>query len=133
MLKISRKILGIKSYRMSTAAIFRKLNWHSYPQMIQYESIRLIYNINNLAKPRALVKLFKFTMNDEGVRLVRTPVLIHTPKITKTMKLQLYRGTYYFSKLPYDIRTAIKTSFKTRLKCYISSYVGVYRAGRPIT
>ena len=118
---------------MSTSDIFRKLNWHSYPQMIQYEATRLIYNINNLAKPRALVKMFQFTMKDDGVRSVRTPVLKHTPKLTKTQKLQLYRGTYYFSKLPYDIRTAIKTSFKTRLKNYISSYVGVYRADRPIT
>ena len=133
MLKISRKILGIQSYRMSTESIFRKLKWLSYPQMIQYESIRLIYNINNLARPRALVNLFKFTMIDEGVRSVRIPALIHIPKITKIMKLQLYRGTFYFSKLPYEIRTSTKASFKTRLKSYISSHVGVYKADKPIT
>ena len=133
MLKISRKILGIKSYRMSTSDIFRKLNWHSYPQMIQYEAVRLIYNINNLAKPRALVKMFQFNMQDEGVRSVRTPVLKYNPKLTKTQKLQLYGGTYYFSKLPYDIRTANKTSFKSRLKKYVSSFIGVYRADKPIT
>ena len=101
--------------------------------MIQYEAVRLIYNINNLAKPRALVKMFQFNMCDWGIRSVRTPTLKYNPKLAKIKKLQLYRGTYYFSKLPYEIRTANKISFKTRLKKYISSFVGVYRADRPVT
>ena len=133
MLKISRYILGIKSFRMSTSEIFRTLGWHSYPQIIQYDSVRLIYMINNLSKPRALVNLFRFNMGDDNIRSVRTPSLIYKPKLVKTQKLQLYRGTYYFSKMTYDIRTAPVISFKNRLKKYISSHVSVYRADRPIT
>merc|ERR1712240_711896 len=55
MLKISRKIMGIRSYKMSTLKIFEELNWLSFPQMIRYESTKMIYNINILSQPKSIL------------------------------------------------------------------------------
>merc|ERR1712240_720890 len=80
MLKISRYILGIKSYRMSTSNIFKELGWLSYPQIITSEAIKIIYNINNKCKPRSMMKFFQFDNVLYGEkRLVRTPFLKHKP------------------------------------------------------
>ena len=113
--------------------IFDKLGWLSYPQLIQSEAVKLIYRINILAKPRAMVKMFNFDLVGDNVHKVRTPSLIHKPKLAKTQKLQLFRGTYYYSRLPLEIRTSNNISFKRRINKYISSYVNVYHADRPIT
>merc|ERR1711873_144911 len=60
MLKISRKIMGIRSYKMSTLKIFEELNWLSFPQMIRYESTKMIYNINILSQPKSILNFFNF-------------------------------------------------------------------------
>merc|ERR1711873_40346 len=97
MLKISRYILDIRSYRMSTSNIFKELGWLSYPQMITSEAIKVIYNINNMCKPRSLMKLFQFDNILYGQkRLVRTPSLKHKPNLAKICKSQLFTGDLSF-------------------------------------
>ena len=66
-------------------------------------------------------------------RLVRTPSLKHKPNLAKTCKSQLFRGTYLFSKLPYEIRVATNKNFKTALKCHTSVNADIYKLDRPIT
>merc|ERR1712082_121216 len=113
MLKISRKIIGIRSYKMSTHKIFEELNWLSFPQMIRYESTKMIYNINILSQPKSILTFFNFdNIQSETRRLVRTPSLKFRPNMAKTSKTQLFRGVYYYSKLPYDIRVAKKQLLK---------------------
>merc|ERR1712240_484222 len=85
MLRISRYILGIKSYRMSTSNIFKELGWLSYPQIITSEAIKIIYNINNTCKPKSLMRFFQFNnIPNEQRRLIRTLSLIHKPNLAKT-------------------------------------------------
>ena len=45
---------------MSIHKIFNRLGWLRYPQLIKSEAVKLIYRMNILAKPSAMVKLFKF-------------------------------------------------------------------------
>ena len=133
MLKISRYILGIRSYRMSTSNIFKELGWLSYPQIITSEAIKIIYNINNTCKPRSLMKFFQFNnVPNEQRRLVRTPSLKYKPNLAKTLKSQLFRGTYLFSKLPYDIRVSTNKNFKTVLKRHTSMNSNIYKLDRPL-
>ena len=134
MLRISRYILGIRSYRLSMSNIFQQLGWLSYPQMIMSDSIKMIYRINIIGKPRAMSKFFNFTNAQcDNVRLVRTPSIKFKPKLVRTTKLQLYRGIQYYSSLPLDIRLSDKKNFKNKLKRYITGNTNVYRAQRPIT
>ena len=134
MLRISRYILGIRSYRMSTSNIFKELGWLSYPQIITSEAIKVIYNINNMCKPRSMMKFFQFDNVLYGQkRLVRTPSLKHKPNLARTCKSQLFRGTYWFSKLPYEIRVSTNKNFKTALKRHINVNSDIYKLDRPIT
>merc|ERR1712240_252021 len=133
-LKISRKIMGIRSYKMSTLKIFEELNWLSFPQMISYESTKMIYNINILSQPKSILTFFNFdNIQSEPRRLVRKPSLKFRPNMAKTTKTQLFRGVYYYSKLPYDIRVANKKTKKKQLKGHIMKQTNVYCMERPIT
>ena len=134
MLKVSRKILGFQSYKMSTSKIFSELNWLSFPQMIRYEATKMIYNINILSQPKSIIKFFNFqNTSSDSRRLVRTPTLKYKPNMAKTTKSQLYRGVYYYSKLPFEIRVAKKDIFKSKLKSHIKKETSVYCMERPIT
>ena len=65
----------------------------------------MIYRINILGKPRAMVNFFNFTnAQSDSVRQVRTPSIKYKPNLARTTKLQLYRGISYYSNLPLDIR-----------------------------
>merc|ERR1711989_15219 len=134
MLQISRYILGIKSFRLSMCNIFKQLGWLSYPQMIMVDTIKMIYRINIIGKPRAMSKYFTFTNAQcDSVRLVRTPSIKFKPNLVRTTKLQLYRGIQYYSSLPLEIRLSDTKTFKNKLKRYIVFNTSVYRAERLIT
>ena len=134
MLKISRRIMGIRSFKMSTTNIFTELNWLSFPQMVRYECTKMVYNINILSQPKSILNFFNFENSQNDLRrLVRTPSIKFRPNMAKTAKTQLYRGVYYYSKLPYDIRVAKKVTFKKQLKIHIMEQTSVYCMERPIT
>ena len=134
MLRISRTILGIKSFKMSTTNIFAELNWLSFPQMIRYEATKIIYNINILSQPKSILKYFNFDNKlCDTRRMVRTPALTYKPNMAKTAKTQLFRGVFFYSKLPLAIRVAKKLTFKNQLKSHIMRETNVYSMERPIT
>ena len=118
---------------ISTSNIFKELGWHSYPKIIMADAIKIIYKINNLSMPRALINFFTFNNSShDNINLVRTPSLKFKPYIARTQKLQLFRGTYYFGSLPYELRVSDRF-FKDKLKCYISSKTSVYCMNKPMT
>ena len=94
---------------ISTSNIFKELGWHSYPKIIMADAIKMIYKINNLSMPRALINFFTFNNSShDNINLVRTPSLKFKPYIARTQKLHLFRGTYYFGSLPYELRVSDK-------------------------
>ena len=126
--------MGIRSFKMSTTNIFSELNWLSFPQMVRYECTKMIYNINILSQPKSILNFFNFNLTQsEARRLVKTPSLKFRPNMAKTLKTQLYRGLFYYSKLPYDIRIAKKITFKKQLKSHIMKHTSVYCMERPVT
>merc|ERR1711895_129767 len=132
MLRISQYILGIRSYGLSMSNIFKQLGWLSYPQMIIVDSIKMIYRIDIIGKPRAMSKYFTFTNAQcDNVRLVRTPSIKFKPNLVRTTKLQLYRGIQYYSSLPLEIRISDNKTLKNKLKQYIVCNTSVYISQRP--
>ena len=124
----------IRSFKMSTSKIFDELNWLSFPQIIRYESTKMIYNINILSQPKSILNFFNFeSSQSEARRSVRTPALKFVPTMVKSFKTQLYRGVFFYSKLPYEIRVLNKISFKKQLKSYIMKKTSVYSMERPVT
>ena len=119
---------------MSTKDIMKDMGWASFPQLITIDSVRIIHQINIYGKPKSLSKFFKFSNNRETERrLVRTPTLKYTPKLPKTLKSQLYRGIYYYSKLPLELRTANAKIFKNKITSHISKNFNTYCLERPVT
>merc|ERR1712243_442996 len=116
----------------SMSNIFKQLRWLSYPQMIMLDSIKMIYRINIIGKPRVMSKFFNFTNAQcDSVRLVRTPSIKFKPKLERTTNLQLYKGIQYYSSLPLDIRISDNKTLKNKLKRYIACNASVYRSQRP--
>jgi len=126
-LKITRHILGIESYKMSTTKILQTLDWLSFPQIIAQESIKIIHKLNIMNKPKALKKYFYFNQERVDVnRNLRKPNLSYKPKAQKLNKSQMYRGVYYYSKLPFDIRILKPKLFNKKLKTHIMNSFNTY-------
>ena len=77
-------IIGIKSYKMTTTTIMKKLEWLSFPQMVQFESMKLLHKVVYEMIPPSLSKYLHFSMHRSDIaRLTRKPSLKYKYKTSK--------------------------------------------------
>ena len=112
-----------------------ELKWLSYPQMIIMDAVKLIHKINTNNRPKSLCKFMNFSeVRQDLNRIVRTPKVRYIPNLEKINTLQLYRGTYYYGRIPLDIKLILKNKlFNTRLKAHIIHNYNVHRMDKPVT
>merc|ERR1712240_187543 len=101
------------------------------PQMIIADSIKMVYRINNICKPRAMTKYFTFT--NALYNNIRTPSIEYKPNLARTCKLQLFKGSQYYNNLLIEIRLSNNKTFNNKLKRYIALKTSVYKGERPVT
>ena len=72
--KCTHKILGINSYKMTTSSILNKIEWLSFPQTIQHESLKLLHKISFDMTPPALTQYLYHSLHRSDIaRLTRKP------------------------------------------------------------
>ena len=113
-MKNSRPILGINSYKFNTRTIMDKLKWCTMHQIIMSESLKFIHKITFEHTPPSMTRYISFGLNNENnVRLCRKPSILNRPKSEKMSQSIFHRSIYLFNKLDYVDRTMnTKTSAK---------------------
>ena len=110
--KCTHKILGISSYKLTTTNILKQIDWLSFPQTLQYESLKLYHKISFEMSPPAIYNYLKHSMvRSDIARLVRKPSVKHFPKTAKTRNSSLHRTNFIYNLLPDDLRVLNKIKF----------------------
>merc|ERR1712115_533391 len=104
-MKCTRPILGIKSFKMSTLQIMTELRILTVHQLVMKESIQFIHKILINKLPGVIFSLFTQSNckvdNIRGVRKFRVKVSHKSNKVTNSL---FYRSLYLFNCLEIDVR-----------------------------
>ena len=115
-------IIGIKSYKMTTTTIMKKLEWLSFPQMVQLESMKLLHKVVYEMIPPSLSKYLHFSMHRSDIaRLTRKPSLKYKYKTSKSKNSFFHRTCYIYNHLPDEIRTLNTKKFSKEVKNHIKN------------
>ena len=104
LMKCTRPILGIKSFKMSTLQIMTELKILTVHQLVMKESIQFIHKILINKSPGVIFNLFTQSNckvdNIRGVRKFRVKLSHKSNKVTNSL---FYRSLYLFNCLEIDV------------------------------
>ena len=103
LMKCTRPILGITSFKMSTLQIMAELRILTVHQMIMKESIQFIHKVLIRKAPGVIFDLF-YQSNTENVREVRKFRVKLSHKSNKVSNSLFYRALYLFNCLETEMR-----------------------------
>merc|ERR1712240_557991 len=100
LMKCTRPILGIKSFKMSTMTIMSELKILTVQQMVMKESIQFIHKILFNKSPTSIFNLFtQSNCNNDNIRGVRKFIMKKSHKSNKVTNSLYYRALYLFNCL----------------------------------
>ena len=103
LMKCTRPILGITSFKMSTLQIMAEIRIITVHQMIMKESILFIHKVLSRKSPGVIFNLFSQS-NTENIRGVRKFRVKSTHKSNKVTNSLFYRAIYLFNCLELEVR-----------------------------
>ena len=103
LMKCTRPILGITSFKMSTLQIMAEIRILTVHQMIMKESILFIHKVLSRKSPGVIFNLFSQS-NTENIREVRKFRVKSTHKSNKVTNSLFYRAIYLFNCLEMEVR-----------------------------
>ena len=103
LMKCTRPILGIKSFKMSTLQIMAELKILTVHQLVMKESIQFIHKILTNKSPGVIFKLFSQSKM-ENIREVRKYRVIESHKSNKVTNSLYFRALYLFNCLENEVR-----------------------------
>ena len=82
LMKCAHKVLGYKSYKMTTIKIMSNMKLLTIHHMIIYESILFFHKVIFNNSPDSITKLITYSINDRNnVRSCRKPIMMDGRKI----------------------------------------------------
>ena len=113
----ARFVLDKSTRRDSTSDLMRECGWLAAAEMVEYNSLTLLWRIVRKNCPRELAK--QMTPDDDNRILTTRPRLLHTTTAFR------WRAAYTWNLLPSDIRDNMSLpSFKTNLKKWLIAQRG---------
>ena len=107
---------------MTTTSILNKLGWLSFPQTIQFESLKLLHKISFEMVPPALTDYLHHSLQRSDIaRLTRKPSVKYKYKTKITKNSFFHRTCYLYNSLPDEIRTLNTKKFSKEIKTYIKT------------
>ena len=104
LMKCTRLILGIKSFKMSTMEIMSELKILSVQHMVIKESIQFIHKVIVNKSPSVIYNLFtQSNCKNENIRGVRKYMVKKSHKSNKVTNSLFYRALYLFNCLETDV------------------------------
>ena len=105
LMKCTRPILGIKSFKMSTMAIMNDLKILTVQQMVIRESIQFIHKVIFNKSPSVIFNLLtQSNCNNENIRGVRKYMMKKSHKSNKVTNSLFYRSLYLYNCLETEVR-----------------------------
>merc|ERR1712002_319957 len=105
LMKCTRPILGIKSFKMSTLQIMAEVKILTVQQMVMKESIQFIHKILCNKSPSVIFNLFsQSNYNKDNTREVRKFQVKITHKANNVTNSLFYRAIYLFNCLSSEVR-----------------------------
>merc|ERR1712177_45991 len=105
LMKCTRPILGITSFKMSTLQIMAELRIQTVHQMVMRDSIQFIHKVLINKSPGVIFNLFyQSNCNSENIREVRKFRVKIVHKSNKVTNSLFYRALYLLNCLPTDVR-----------------------------
>merc|ERR1712115_673166 len=105
LMKYTRPILGIKSFKMSTLQIMTDLKILTVQQMVIKESIQFIHKVISNKLPSVIFNLFtQSNCKNDNIRGVRKYMVKKSHKSNKVTNSLFYRALYLFNCLETDVR-----------------------------
>merc|ERR1712177_5686 len=105
LMKCTRPILGITSFKMSTLQIMAELRIQTVHQMVMRDSIQFIHKVLINKSPGVIYNLFHQSNcksdNIREVRKFRVKIVHKSNKVTNSL---FYRALYLFNCLPTEVR-----------------------------
>ena len=118
--KCAHRILGIKSYRMTTLHNLKSLNWLTIQQMAIYQSLKVIHRIVTERQPSALVQYLHSPTQRENTIRINKYVSLQHKYITKKCKNSFFHRTLYiYNDIAEHMKILTPKKFKNSLKNYI--------------
>jgi len=104
LMKCTRPILGISSFKMSTLQIMAELRILTVHQMVMKESIQFIHKVLINKSPGVIFNLFyQSNCNIDNIREVRKFRVKIMHKLNKVTNSLFYRALYLFNCLPTEV------------------------------
>ena len=103
LMKCTRPILGISSFKMSTLQIMAELRIQTVHQIVMKESIQFIHKVLSRKSPGVIFNLFSQS-NMDNIREVRKFRVKLTHKWNKVTNSLFYRAIYLFNCLEMEVR-----------------------------
>ena len=105
LMKCTRRVLGFKSYKMSTVAIMRELKMVTIHHLVVKEAIQFVHKIIFNGGPKVIYKLFTLSRcNNPNIRGVRKPMMAKSHPSNAVNQSIFYRSIYLYNYLDYDIK-----------------------------
>merc|ERR1712177_56202 len=105
LMKCTRPILGITSFKMSTLQIMAELRIQTVHQMVMRESIQFIHKVLINKLPGVIFNLFyQSNCNSDNIREVRKFRVKIVHKSNKVTNSLFYRALYLLNCLPTEVR-----------------------------
>ena len=122
-MKNTRPILGISSYKLNTRTIMEKLKWCTMHQIIMSESLKFIHKIYFEHLPPSMTRYITFGLNNENnTRLCRKPSIINRPRSERMSQSIFHRSVYLFNKLDYGDRIMNTKKFAKNINCIVKDH-----------
>ena len=103
--------------------ILKKLEWLNVRQLAAYETLVIMYKVDNNLVPETMTDMFQLTAEVHNYSTRSTTArnyYVHNANLMKTRKAVTYAGSVAWNKLPHAIKEAQSLNvFKARLKVYL--------------
>ena len=103
LMKCTRPILGISSFKMSTLQIMSELRIQTVHLMIIRESIQFIHKVLTKKSPGVIYDLF-IQSNLDNIREIRKYRVKNDHKLSNVTNSLFYRAIYFFNCLENEVR-----------------------------
>ena len=105
LMKCTRPILGIKSFKMSTMTIISELKILTVQHMVMKEAIQFIHKILFNKSPTSIFNLFtQSNCNNDNIRGVRKFIMKKSHKSNKVTNSLFHRALYLYNCLATEVR-----------------------------
>ena len=119
-MKITRPILGFKSYKWNLSTIMKKMGWYTYYQILMIESVTFLHKSLFENIPISITNLLCYSLNrTQNLRKVRKVLVKSGTKSNKNSQTLIYRAVFLYNLLPPEIKGLVPKKFKKQASDFI--------------